>query len=166
MAIVSNAPKLEIQLDIDSDGRVSQAQFVRATQDTNWNAEALRRILSWKFLPARMGEKPVATTVRFPVRLQFLDPILLSLAEIVCESRDCIDSAYEAVQKGEEFDSVAHRFSAAPTAERGGKIGWVDVRRYPSDVREELMRLRKGEVSQPLVLGAKFVMFKVMGKGR
>jgi len=166
MAIATDAPKLEIQLDIDAAGGVTLAQFVRGTGDTAWNAEALRRILSWKFIPAMMGQKPVPTTVRFPIHLQFLDPILLSLSEIECDTRDCIDSAYDAVRRGEEFDSVAFRYSGAKTAVEGGRIGWVDVRRYPAEIRERLMTLRKGEVSPPMTLGAKYVMFKVMGKGR
>lgn len=49
-----------------------------------------------------------------------------------------------------EFADAARRYSAAPTAERGGRMDWTLVNQLPAPIRPVVLALAPGEVSDPL----------------
>ncbi|HEY7687841.1 MAG TPA: peptidylprolyl isomerase [Dongiaceae bacterium] len=56
----------------------------------------------------------------------------------------------EELEKGASFSSVARQFSQAPTAARGGDLGWIQENDLPPDLRPALLGLEPGKVAGPL----------------
>jgi len=49
-----------------------------------------------------------------------------------------------------EFADAARRYSAAPSAERGGRMDWTSITELPEALRPVVLALSPGEVSDPL----------------
>jgi len=65
------------------------------------------------------------------------------------------DSLYSLVEHGMDFDSLL-RQAVQVSGERGRALGAVDISVYAPPLRDELLRLREGEVSRPLRFGDGF----------
>lgn len=62
-----------------------------------------------------------------------------------------IDSAQEALKKGEDFASVARRLSDDPgSAERGGDLGCVTKGKMVKPFEDKVFAMNEGEVSEPV----------------
>lgn len=48
------------------------------------------------------------------------------------------------------FYAAALRYSKASSSETGGRLDWVPLANLPSDVREAVIALKKGEISEPV----------------
>ncbi|PQM56886.1 MAG: hypothetical protein CML39_02120 [Rhodobacteraceae bacterium] len=62
---------------------------------------------------------------------------------------------------GKDFESLAKRFSRASTAKLGGLIGFVSINSIPQGLREILVKLKAGSVSNPIVTNDTIMIFKV-----
>ncbi|TVQ35126.1 MAG: peptidylprolyl isomerase [Geminicoccaceae bacterium] len=56
----------------------------------------------------------------------------------------------EAVRRGADFAGLAQQFSASPSAERGGDLGWIPAENLPPELLNIIAGLADGEVSAPL----------------
>lgn len=50
----------------------------------------------------------------------------------------------------EDFSQAARELSASPSAREGGRLEWQPITRYPQQLRETLLALAPGEVTDPL----------------
>jgi peptidyl-prolyl cis-trans isomerase SurA len=82
-----------------------------------------------------------------------------NIAEILVELRgdggeeranQTIQAIYAALQQGVPFPQVAQQFSDAPSASRGGLIGWTPVSALNEQVRQVAMQLQPGQLSNPV----------------
>jgi TonB family protein len=151
--------KLELKIHVGEDGSVIDAAFTDPTGDLEWDNAALEKVRQWKFSPALYAGKPIAIWIRQSVVLQFSDPMMMSLAEIRCSEPSLADSVYAALVGGADFGTLARTFSVAPSAERGGVLGDVDIRTYPYAVQKELQDLKPGQFTRPIHLGTQIVLF-------
>ena len=62
---------------------------------------------------------------------------------------------------GKNFEPLAKRFSRASTAKIGGLIGFVSINSIPQGLREILVKLKAGSVSNPIVTNDTVMIFKV-----
>ena len=62
-----------------------------------------------------------------------------------------------------DFASAARKYSSAPTAERGGKLEWLQLSNLPSAVSEQLVGLGLGEVSEPVITPQAVMLFQLDG---
>ncbi|MFZ2154281.1 MAG: peptidylprolyl isomerase [Candidatus Moraniibacteriota bacterium] len=58
--------------------------------------------------------------------------------------------ANERLVSGEDFDKLAKEISEGGTAETGGKLGWFMAEQISSEIREKVIALNKGQVSDIL----------------
>ena len=56
----------------------------------------------------------------------------------------------KAVNRGADFNAIARQYSAAGTANNGGRVGWVIRDQLPPAVQQQLAKTPLGKVSQPI----------------
>jgi len=157
---------LELMIRVTSEGYVHKALLLTPTGNAEWDSLTLATIQQWRFSPARMGTQAVPCWIQQKVRVHFepAEPIVLS--ELVCSDHSLIDSLYALLSDGAPFDSLARQYSVAASHEKGGFLGEVDARAFPTHVRQQLADLRIGDITRPLALGRNMVIFKRLGRSQ
>ncbi|KAA9009375.1 peptidylprolyl isomerase [Histidinibacterium aquaticum] len=59
------------------------------------------------------------------------------------------------------FEAAAREYSALPSRERGGRLDWVPIDNYPAQIRQILLDLTPGEVTQPLPIQNGVALFQL-----
>jgi TonB family protein len=152
--------RLTVMLHVLRDGTVSEVRMVESSGVPQWDSLALKSIRGWRFTPARRNGEPVDLWIRQPVAVRPQEATILSLGEIVCATMREADSLYLLLEDGANFDTLARRSSIAPSRGEGGFLGAVDIAVYPQHVREELQKLSQGDITPPLKIGDRYVIFK------
>lgn len=147
--------KLDAKLLIGIDGSVVRVELLTPTDDPTWNAEAEKRIMKWKFSPARWRGRVVPVWIQQSLRIHFMDLLLMALAEIVCTESSQADSVYALLNAGTSVEAIGQLTSAKIRS-----MGMKDVRRYPVFVQKQLVPLRVNEVTRPVRIGEQYVVFK------
>lgn len=112
---------------------VSDAEVDQAMKDIVETPEITHVSLSELIIPAPPGEEEQA----------------MDLAErIASETRSEAD-----------FAAFARRYSATPSAERGGRLPMTPLANLPPSLRPILMQMKQGQVSQPLTVQGAVVLF-------
>jgi len=159
-AISKTHLQFDIRLQVAEDGSVSRAQLLDLTGDPQWDSIAQNQITKWKFSPAVHNGKAISMWVNIIARVKFQEPLLMRLAEIVCPNQAMADSLYGLLRNGQHFDLLAASFSIAPSKDKGGDLGTLDLCRYGEDVRRTIARLHENGYTEPIALGERFVIFK------
>lgn len=115
--------------------RISEAQIDRALAE-NAKTNQVRVLLSELILPVQ-GEE--------------VTPVLDQARAIKAEV------------SGEGFAAAAREFSAAPSAQRGGRLDWLPVTNLPPAIVNQVLTLSPGEVSDPIVVPQAVVLFQLNG---
>jgi peptidyl-prolyl cis-trans isomerase SurA len=82
------------------------------------------------------------------------------------EQRDALAQAQElaaTIGSVDEFAEAAAQFSAAPSAEQGGAIDWIDIGQLPPSLRESVLTLQPGGITEPIVLPNAVGLFQLRG---
>lgn len=82
------------------------------------------------------------------------------LLHIVTADQEDSEAVLEGLATGAEFHELAVRFSAGPTAVRGGDIGWIRPADLMPELREAVAALLPGMTSPPLTAGGQLHVFK------
>ncbi|AZL57381.1 peptidylprolyl isomerase [Tabrizicola piscis] len=64
------------------------------------------------------------------------------------------------------FASAARQYSAAPTADNGGRLDWVPLANLPAAIGSAVLALGPGEVSDPVVVPGAVVLFQLRDVAR
>lgn len=89
--------------------------------------------------------------------------------------RAVIDGALRQLATGGDFAALARLHSQAPSAARGGDLGWVSfplpvregrTQGLPREVAEQLTRMVAGEVGDPIRLGSAWLLMKLEDRRR
>ncbi|MBI4428112.1 MAG: TonB family protein [Ignavibacteriales bacterium] len=155
-----NNLRIDLRILIDEGGNVAHVELVRPAVNPKWDSLARQTIYRWKFSPATSNGKPVRVWMRFPAVVQFAEPRFMELAEIVCESRITADSIFALLHSGAHFDEMAMRHSVSESARQAGRLGKVNIRRYPDEVQRILTEMGDGAFTSPVHLGNSFIIFK------
>lgn len=67
-----------------------------------------------------------------------------------------VQAVYNALQQGVPFPQVAQQLSDAPSAGRGGLIGWTPASALPEQVRQTAVQLQPGQISNPIPMPGGF----------
>ena len=59
------------------------------------------------------------------------------------------------------FATTANIFSKSDTAKVGGKIGWLKENSLSKDIRKNLIKLKKGQISKPIKINENFLILKI-----
>lgn len=110
-------------------------------------------------------DRALAEAARKPEVKLLLSELILPVpqgtdaAEVVDQVRDIRDNL--GAEGG--FASAARKYSASPSAERGGRLDWIPISNLPPAIVEQLLSLGQGEVSQPVVVPQAVVLFQLNG---
>ena len=151
--------KLVMDLLILEDGSVGQVKIVDGSGNAVWDSLAAETIMKWKYSPAHVDHHYVKIWMRQVAEVEYLDPLYLNLAEIICPTIEEADSIYAALENGKNFDELAALQSAEPDNDKNGDLGKVDIRLYPERIRTALTYLNRDRYTKPLRYGEKYVIF-------
>jgi len=158
-AFPSGGLKLGASLHVLENGTVSEARLVGSSGSREWDSMAVESIKQWRFNPARQNGVPVESWYRQAILVQPYEPMVRYLGELVSASQQEADSLFGLIENGTEFEVLA-RQSQLSARDHGGYLGAVDLAVFPNHVRSELKKLNENEVSHPLRLGDKYVIYK------
>lgn len=80
------------------------------------------------------------------------------------ETRALAEDLSRRLQAGGDFAAAVARYSMAPSAERGGDVGWISTERMPRQLAAMLAGMEVGEVSPPLPVSGGISILKVLDK--
>lgn len=80
------------------------------------------------------------------------------------ETRALAEDLAARLQAGGDFAAAVARYSRAPSAERGGEVGWISTERMPPQLGAMLAGMEVGEVSQPLPVSGGISILKLLDK--
>ncbi|MEM9146894.1 MAG: peptidylprolyl isomerase [Pseudomonadota bacterium] len=80
------------------------------------------------------------------------------------ETRRFAEELYVALSAGADFEQAVRDHSRAPSAERGGDLGWVDVARLPPDIARLLAGVPVGGVAPPRQVSAGYSILRVVDR--
>ncbi|MCK9210310.1 MAG: peptidylprolyl isomerase [Ignavibacteriaceae bacterium] len=156
--------EMDMVLFILEDGSVNNIRLRKASGDAAWDSLAAASIRQWRFVPAHLENHPVSAWFRLRLMVRYANPQYLSLAEIMCPTKEKADSVYDALEKGEDFGELATLYSVAPSRERKGELGEVDINLYSENVCEVIKHLGVEEFTKPIKYGDLFAIFKRLKK--
>jgi len=74
----------------------------------------------------------------------------VQIAQIVVKGKDKAQRISYLLEKGKDFSTMAENFSLTPEAKEGGNLGWFSFFQIKPSLREEILKLKKGDVSKML----------------
>ncbi|MFP4269372.1 MAG: peptidylprolyl isomerase [Alphaproteobacteria bacterium] len=131
--------------------------------------------LAWRQVAQRqLLPRVVVSDVQIAQRLEEINAgrpefrlaeIFLPIYEDGDEQRVLRDAARlrEAIAGGADFAALARQFSAAPSAERGGELGWIPTASVPEQLQELIRELPDGGVSRPVRTRDGVYLFRRLG---
>ncbi len=149
---------------VSSDGTVERASFHKSSGDKDWDALAIASILKWKFTPAMYNGKPIKLLIRRKIKIQFAEPEMMNLAEIVFVNLKQADSAYKALMAGSDFNKIVSKYSVSPSRINNGLLGEVNIQNYSKNISSVLSDLNEGQISKPIPYGQNYIIFKRLKK--
>lgn len=78
------------------------------------------------------------------------------------ETRALAEQLYGELSAGGDFAKAVKRYSRAPSAKRGGDVGWVPTNRLPTEVAIALSSLEVGQVTQPIQVSGGITILKLL----
>lgn len=74
------------------------------------------------------------------------------------------DRLYTALSQGGDFAAAVRQYSRAPSAARGGDVGWISTLQMPPDLSAELSQLEPGQLSPPFPVAGGISILKLIEK--
>jgi TonB family protein len=152
--------KMELAFLIGEDGSVLDARLANSSGNTEWDSSAIGALRQWKFFPVRQNNKPIRRWIHLDATIKYDSPINFYLAEILCPTVEQADSIFQVLTLGQNFGELASKLSLAPSREKNGVLGEVNIYCYPEGIRKHLTKLGKEEITEPIQYGDNFVIFK------
>ncbi len=72
------------------------------------------------------------------------------VAEMLVSNKKDAEECYQQLNKGVPFQDLAKKYSIAPSAKKGGEVGWIEQNKYTKEIFEVLKQMGPGDVSTPL----------------
>ncbi|PXF54090.1 MAG: hypothetical protein C4B57_08680 [Deltaproteobacteria bacterium] len=94
----------------------------------------------------------------------YLSPAQYDLRMIEVKSREAAEGIREELLAGADFPLLAREKSVAASARKGGATGWVSERRLPEKIKEEVERLKPGEITPVIEKDIHYVIVQLKEK--
>jgi TonB family protein len=156
--------EISMALFITEDGSVTQVRLMKSSGSSSWDSLAITTIMRWQFVPANINDKPISAWFHLRAPIRYMKPLYVTLAEIVCSTRERIDSVYEALRQEKDFNELAVCYSIDPSRGNKGVIGEVNIFCYPEQIRRIVSDLEIDEFTEPIQYGDQYVIFKRLKK--
>ncbi|MBP5353057.1 MAG: peptidylprolyl isomerase [Alphaproteobacteria bacterium] len=85
------------------------------------------------------------------------------VSELVRHKNDAkdINGLAAALHQDPRFELYAMQFSQSPTSANGGRLGWVAKGRLPAPLEQAVLKLKPGQVSNPILYGNNYYILKL-----
>ena len=93
---------------------------------------------------------------------EFNSPKMLEFRQIVTRSREEADALLNRLDNGEDMHELAKKYSIAPEAENGGKVGWVARGHLEESMEKVLFSMPQGKTSPVVKTPYGFHIFEVL----
>ncbi len=80
------------------------------------------------------------------------------------ETRELAEKLYASLSQGGDFAAAVRTYSRAPSAARGGEVGWVSTVRMSPELAETLSELSIGQVGHPISVAGGISILKLIDK--
>jgi parvulin-like peptidyl-prolyl isomerase len=95
----------------------------------------------------------------------FAIPERVRLFEIVVSSQRAAEDILRRLSTGESFELLATRESLTESKERGGDLGWIDVRKLETEIAALVTRIAPGDIlANPIRSDVGYHIIKLAGK--
>ena len=148
-----------------------QAMLQEAQVDQNVFFEQMKSEMAWSKLVQMKAsqevrvskndiEKAIKDITRDSKRQKFM------ISEIVIPKRNAehIRELVQVLKNDPRFELYAMQFSSSPTAKNGGNLGWVSSEQLSSQMLNFLKTMKKGDISEPILIGADYHIVKLNEK--
>ncbi|HCY76911.1 MAG TPA: hypothetical protein DHV28_13400 [Ignavibacteriales bacterium] len=148
------------EMQINANGDVERAKILNGTGDEIWDSLAVLSLMDWKYSPAIYDGHPIKLLIRRKIRVVFVEPNVIPLAEIELQNYELADSVYNALLSGTDFTSLVKKYSISTSRSLQGYLGYVNIQHYSDNISTALSKLEEGEFTKPLKYGDYYVIFK------
>jgi parvulin-like peptidyl-prolyl isomerase len=145
---------------VNANGDVERANLLTGSGDEVWDSLAALSLLDWKYSPAIYDGHPIKLMVRRKIKVIFVEPKVVSLAEIQLDNLLQADSVYTALLSGADFTTLVLKYSISPSREIKGYLGDVNIKHFSDNISIALSDLNEGEFTKPLRYGEHYIIFK------
>ncbi|MFA6540260.1 MAG: TonB family protein [Bacteroidota bacterium] len=159
-SFVSPTVKIDLEILVIEDGSVKHVRLLSTSGNPEWDSTALLAIKNWRYSPAIYQGKPVRLWLHQTATVQFSQPHLVPLAEIICTTQEEADTAYARLAEGCEFCDMVLMYSISSSKQQRGSLGEVNIHLYPDHVERALEQLAENEFTKPIKFGDKYIIFK------
>ncbi len=90
----------------------------------------------------------------------------VTMKQILCDSKEDADKAYQLLKDGNDFESVCKQYSRGPDAEEGGKTMTATFGRFMPELQEPIFAQPVGGFTEPLESPYGYFIVKVLKKDR
>jgi peptidyl-prolyl cis-trans isomerase SurA len=80
------------------------------------------------------------------------------------ETNALANKLYVELSQGGDFAAAVREYSRAPSAARGGDVGWISTLQMPPDLSAELSQLEPGQISPPFPVAGGVSILKLIEK--
>jgi peptidyl-prolyl cis-trans isomerase C len=95
----------------------------------------------------------------------FVIPERVRLFEIVVSSQGSAENILRRLRLGESFEGIARRESISGSKERGGDLGWIDVRKLEPEISALVTRITPGDIlANPIRSEVGYHIIELVGK--
>lgn len=129
---------------------------------------AWRTLVQARFGPrAQVSEAEVDRTLALSsegqasVRVLMSEIVLPLTPDNEAEQRALLERLRDTARSPGAFAAAARRYSAAPTARRGGRLEWLALGQLPPALRGSILTLGPGGISEPINLGPGIGIFQL-----
>lgn len=93
--------------------------------------------------------------------VEFYRPARVHARQIIVETEAQAKELKAKLDAGEDFKELAAKFSRGPEKDQGGDLGWVGQTDLPQSFSQALLRLKPGQVSDPVNTEYGYHLFRV-----
>ena len=156
----NNKYEFACEMLIDPVGDVRFVKLLTGSGDPSWDSLAQLSLLEWKYSPAIYNGNPIKLLVRRNIKVIFVEPKIFSLAEILFADYLKADSVYNMLMDGDDFFSLASKYSISSTRTQNGLLGNVNIKYFAENISYALAQLGEGDYTKPLNYGKNYIIIK------
>ena len=150
---------LGMLLHVMDDGKVSEVRLLSTSGNAAWDSGAVQSIKQWRYTAPKREGKPFATWFRQVVAVQFQEPVIRVLGELVVARKEDGDSLYKLIQAGIDFETLAKQ-STLSLQGHCGFLGSVNLATFPKRIRDEVEALKVNDITKPIRVGDRYILYK------
>ncbi len=131
----------------------------KITIDALWNELIIRKYSSQITINEKQIRKEILSNSNIQTREYELSEIIFEI-----ENKDELQKKYEEIKKSINnigFKSSASIYSVSESAKIGGSIGWIGENSLNKEIKKNIIDLKIGETSEPIILSAGVLLLRV-----